>query len=187
MLWKTLWKKYEERRRGLYSRKAKHLNFLQGKEIWTGLHYFSIWSNGRWYRLAWSGLITPVCFSSLFATIHVWFRTDAVWRKQTYFHNFNAATIFSGATDWYRTDTKVPRANHLLPRLFAQNLVTHLSPGAPWLRFKLQSLVIWQLVENGLAPCRPCLVYSGLGIWGFFSRVYLMIDQLHLQLYTSAN
>lgn len=33
-----------------------------------------------------------------------------------------ATTVVSGAREWYRTNTE---ANHLLPRLSAQDLVTH--------------------------------------------------------------
>lgn len=36
-----------------------------------------------------------------------------------------AVTIVSRTRDWYRTNTEAPMANHLLPHLSAQDLVTH--------------------------------------------------------------
>lgn len=186
-------KKYEERRRGLYWRKVEHNNCLQGKGIKTkdSLVYIFFLSEAMADVTGQHGLVLlhrfalpPYLQLSMYDLGLMQFEGN---RLVSTILMHLATTVVSGARDWYRTNTEAPMANHLLPHLSAQDLVTHQSPEALWLHFKLQSSLTWQLVENGLAPCRPCLVYSGLGFEVFFKRVYPMINQLCLQLYTSVN
>lgn len=156
----------------LYWRKVEHNNFLQGNRIKTrdSLLYISFLSEAMADATGQHGLVLlhqfalpPYLQLSMYDLELMQFEGN---RLVSTILMHLATTVVSGAREWYRTNTE---ANHLLPRLSAQDLVTHQSPGALWLHFKLQSSLTWQLVENGLAPCRPCLVYSGLG-FEFFSK-----------------